>query len=398
MSNITNVRFRVKQPNWKNYSVSYEYEDGQSMLISSAKDSYLRAFLSDYILRPSCYHCRFKGVHITSDIVIGDFWGIEKSLPGFDDEAGVSVLIANTKKGLNLVELCTSSIAYEEVDFKDVRQKALVSSFPSPKDRNDFFKMLQTESLSDTVDKFLVQKKPKYPNIMTAFFKNLFYKKVKMRTGNYTNVSYKNGADCCGCESCSQACPVNAIEMKQDAEGFRYPNVDTTICINCSACIRSCPIEKNTTVTDSDMRAFACKAKEKSIQLASSSGGMFSVLAGKVLENGGIVFGVTFDYEQGKGLTAKHIGIDRNDELFKLQGSKYVQSQVGNAYLEAKEQLLKDRMVLFSGTPCQVAGLQAFLEKDYSNLITVSVICHGVPSPLIFDRQIFEMENIDNQQ
>ena len=161
MSNITNVRFRVKQPNWKNYSVSYEYEDGQSMLISSAKDSYLRAFLSDYILRPSCYHCRFKGVHITSDIVIGDFWGIEKSLPAFDDEAGVSVLIANKKKGLNLVELCASSIAYEEVDFKDVRQKALVSSFPSPKDRNDFFKMLQTESLSDTVDKFLVQKKPK---------------------------------------------------------------------------------------------------------------------------------------------------------------------------------------------------------------------------------------------
>ncbi len=196
-----------------------------------------------------------------------------------------------------------------------------------------------------------------------------------------------NEEKCCGCSACVFECPVECLSMKYNDEGFWYPTIDASRCIHCNRCDSVCPI-----LTSSDRpsdyvyaeEAFAAIRKDKIERMNSSSGGIFSALAKYVIAAGGIVYGAAFD----KGNNVVHIGIDNEKELWKLQGSKYVQSKIGNTYESVKENLETKKLVLFTGTPCQVAGLKTYLKRDYDNLICQDIICHGVPSPRVWKEYV----------
>ena len=189
---------------------------------------------------------------------------------------------------------------------------------------------------------------------------------------------------CTGCFSCALSCPKNCIEMTEDNEGFLYPLVDTSACVDCGLCERNCPVitPAESDKTKDDITAYAAFTKDDEIRYNSSSGGIFTEIANVVLDDGGVVFGASFDEE----FSVKHIEITQKEDLKKLRVSKYVQSRIGHTYKSAKEYLEQGRGVLFSGTPCQIAGLYSFLGKRYENLITQDIICHGVPSPLVWKK------------
>lgn len=188
---------------------------------------------------------------------------------------------------------------------------------------------------------------------------------------------------CCGCAACYSACPVNAIIMEADEEGFVYPRIKEH-CINCGKCRKVCPVLEREKESVCVQHGFAVQNRDVKILRESTSGGAFTAIAEYVLENGGIVYGVSLDGE----LTARHISVENRDELCKFRGSKYIQSEIGRTFLEAREELEAGRLVCFSGTPCQIEGLLRFLGKKYDNLITVDVVCHAVPSPLAFQKYI----------
>ncbi len=194
---------------------------------------------------------------------------------------------------------------------------------------------------------------------------------------------------CTGCYACVSICPKHCIQMKENSEGFWYPEVDVDSCIDCGLCEKSCPIrqdnEKNTHPT-----AYMATNKDTEIRLKSSSGGIFTLLAQTVLNRGGVVFGAAFT-KDFKGV--EHIAVSSSSELYKLQGSKYLQSKIGNAFFKAKELLEMGTPVLFTGTPCQIGGLYSFLNKSYENLITQDCICHGVPSPMVWRKYLASREN-----
>lgn len=196
-------------------------------------------------------------------------------------------------------------------------------------------------------------------------------------------------SDCCGCEACRNGCPVNAITMQADKEGFLYPQVDTARCVGCGKCERICPVKnKAASVTERTTTAYAARVRNGAVRQASSSGGVFTAIATHVLENGGIVFGAAFD----EHFCVRHIGIDRVEDLEKLRGSKYVQSEIGTSYAEAKRHLDEGRSVLFTGTPCQISGLYRYLGKTYDTLLTQDIVCHGVPSPSVWDAYVRSRE------
>lgn len=198
-------------------------------------------------------------------------------------------------------------------------------------------------------------------------------------------IEIKNKALCTGCSACVQRCPAQCITMSPDNEGFLYPEIDHSRCINCGLCDRICPIlSPGTRNQSSPPQAYAAYSKNEEIRSSSSSGGVFSEIATTVLRNGGVVFGAAFD----ETYQVAHIGIDNEADLHKLRGSKYVQSKIGTAYVQTEEHLQSGKQVLFSGTPCQISGLHSYLGKEYENLITVDIICHGVPSPAVWEEYI----------
>ena len=190
---------------------------------------------------------------------------------------------------------------------------------------------------------------------------------------------------CCGCGSCAQTCPKGAITMSMDEEGFFYPVVDRAACVECGLCVKACPTLVKQPENDVVDSCYAEWSDEKT-RLESSSGGMFTELARHVLSEGGAVFGAALD-EDG---VVRHRRADSERELAALRGSKYVQSQTGECYREARELLEAGRSVLYTGCPCQVAGLYAFLGRDYPNLLTADLVCHGAPSPGLLRRYLEE--------
>ncbi|MBP3408607.1 MAG: Coenzyme F420 hydrogenase/dehydrogenase, beta subunit C-terminal domain [Bacteroidaceae bacterium] len=197
--------------------------------------------------------------------------------------------------------------------------------------------------------------------------------------------------NCCGCNACVQACPKHCIRMQEDSEGFLYPFVDRESCIDCGLCERVCPVI-NQNEPQKPVVTLAAVNSDESVRLASSSGGIFTLLAERTIDNGGVVFGAAFD----ENWDVKHLCIDSKSELPKLRGSKYVQSIIGNCYKEAKAYLSAGKEVLFSGTPCQIAGLKRFLHKEYKNLKTVDVVCHGAPSPMVWRMYLDEVSSMYN--
>ncbi|MCH5191173.1 MAG: Coenzyme F420 hydrogenase/dehydrogenase, beta subunit C-terminal domain [Oscillospiraceae bacterium] len=190
---------------------------------------------------------------------------------------------------------------------------------------------------------------------------------------------------CSGCHACASVCPKQCIEMKVDNEGFLYPEIDETACIDCGKCKQTCPVLKNEIKSDDVPKAYAMYNKNEDIRLKSSSGGVFALLAEQTLSKGGIVFGAAFT----DGFRAvKHIAVESLVELPRLMGSKYLQSEIGDSYVRARKYLEDGRQVLFTGTPCQISGLYAYLNKDYDNLFTQDIICHGVPSPMVWEKYV----------
>ncbi|MCQ2548475.1 MAG: Coenzyme F420 hydrogenase/dehydrogenase, beta subunit C-terminal domain [Lachnospiraceae bacterium] len=192
-------------------------------------------------------------------------------------------------------------------------------------------------------------------------------------------VLYNEKKDCCACGACLNVCPKQAIRMVEDNCGFRYPEIDENICVRCGRCIQVCAFQ-NSKVENSPVKVFAGVAKDESVRKTSASGGIFAAIAKKALEDGYVVFGAALR----SVFLVKHVGIKSVDDLRELQGSKYTQSDIGRTYSEVKEYLALGKKVLFSGTPCQIDGLYGYLGRDNENLLTIDIICHGVPSNKMF--------------
>lgn len=192
-----------------------------------------------------------------------------------------------------------------------------------------------------------------------------------------------NKQDCCGCGACVQACPKDCIHMEADAEGFLYPVVDKDICINCGKCGCTCPVLTHRAMENSEVvpQAYAAYCKDTDVRLKSSSGGLFTIFANKILGESGVVYGAAYDVEH----QVHHIRVDNPKDLDALRGSKYVQSRTEDTFRAVKLDLKDGRKVLYTGTACQIAGLKAFLGRDHEDLYTIDVLCHGVPSPKVWE-------------
>lgn len=198
---------------------------------------------------------------------------------------------------------------------------------------------------------------------------------------------FSEKASCCGCGACANACPKDAIQLQPDENGFLYPVIDPARCVDCGLCKKVCGFQ-NICPEELPLAAYAAADRNRGQQLRSASGGVAAVLARSVVEQGGIVFGCSMENRDGQ-LYPVHIGVENAAQLFKLQGSKYVQSSMEDAYRQAKAALQAGRKVLFTGTPCQIAGLRGYLgQKDNPNLLTVDIICHGVPNRAFFQSYI----------
>lgn len=184
---------------------------------------------------------------------------------------------------------------------------------------------------------------------------------------------------CTGCHACYSVCPKKAINMVTDDEGFLIPSIKHESCISCNMCINVCPV-LNKEEIKSKNRAFGCYNRNPHRRLESASGGVFRLFADEIIENKGYVFGAGYD----KDFCLKHMCVDNTYSLKCLLGTKYIQSEIGDSYKQTEKLLKKGKKVLFSGTPCQIYGLKSFLRKEYENLITIDLICHGVPSPKVW--------------
>lgn len=199
-------------------------------------------------------------------------------------------------------------------------------------------------------------------------------------------------SDCTGCLACYNACPKEAIYLAKDEKGFTYPAINHATCIDCGLCNAVCPIIDFKEKTNKPIKAFAAWQKNKTNLFQSSSGGVFFSIASHTIRNSGYVYGAAYD----EVWRVKHKGINNLRDLNQLQGSKYIQSDIGFAYREIYQHLSQKEKVLFVGTPCQVAGLKTFLNSkrtNVSNLISVDIACHGVPTPLMFKEYLSHLEN-----
>lgn len=195
--------------------------------------------------------------------------------------------------------------------------------------------------------------------------------------------------ECMGCFACFNVCPQRCITMESDAQGFWYPIVKQNACIKCGCCIDVCPI-KNEISIENEPVAYACYNNNEAIRKESSSGGVFTLLAEKVLVQDGVVFGAAFRQD----FSVEHCYVRNVNDLGQLRGSKYLQSSIGDTYQQVKEFLEQGVRVLFSGTPCQISGLKSFLAKDYQQLYCIDIICHGVPSPKVWKKYLAFQEEL----
>lgn len=202
-------------------------------------------------------------------------------------------------------------------------------------------------------------------------------------------IKVENKTNCTSCFACYNVCPVNAIDMVEDKEGFKYPKVNLEKCIKCGLCDKICPvINKEKISNNSKPKVYAAYSNDNYIRLDSTSGGIFSELAKIIYEQGGAVCGAVFNDEW----LVEHIVSYDIKDLDRLRSSKYLQSDINNSFKEIKSNLDKGNKVLFCGSPCQVSGLCNFLQKEYANLITVDFICRGMNSPKIFKGYIKDLE------
>ena len=207
---------------------------------------------------------------------------------------------------------------------------------------------------------------------------------------------YNSLSQCSGCAACSYACPKNAIELKEDEYGFRYPKIERDKCVGCKKCIEVCQFQSSSK-KNSVIACYAGQNTDESQLMESSSGGIFCLIAGAFLKDNGVVCGATMKFK-GDSVEVRHEMIADLDEIISLQGSKYVQSKIDLIYEQIEEVLRAGKKVMFSGTPCQVAAIRRIFSNEYDNILCVDIICHGVPSGKMFQEYInFEERKVGSK-
>lgn len=198
----------------------------------------------------------------------------------------------------------------------------------------------------------------------------------------HSTISEISHEQCVGCGACSARCPKHCIQMREDNEGFLFPQINEKDCIQCGMCLRVCPASENAEKLKNreDRRYFCGYVKDDAMLKKSSSGGVFGTLANAILSDGGLVCGCTYD----KNMKATHVLSDDSKQIQSMYGSKYVQSEIASSFEQIQKQVTAGRTVLFTGTACQIAALRLYLAKEYENLYCVEILCHGVPSPGLF--------------
>lgn len=199
---------------------------------------------------------------------------------------------------------------------------------------------------------------------------------------------YTNKNQCCACSGCANICPKKIIEMRPDEYGFEYPYVINDSCIECNLCKKVCAFQSLDNRGSNPIKVYAAINKDYNVLSKSSSGGVFSAISKAVFKRGGVVFGCAFNSK----MEPEHIYIEKIEDLYKIQGSKYVKSNMNNSFLYVKRFLEEGRLVFFTGTPCQVDSLKLYLKKSYENLITADLICHGVTNVEVFKGYIKYLE------
>lgn len=251
--------------------------------------------------------------------------------------------------------------------FGDYKDYVISYNDLTPSKLKDLFMLLYTKK--DEIKKHLKYKMKSIDYEAKRLYHTLEITLEKLNQESVTLESY-----CTGCGACLNICPHNAIKMIKNKEGFKYPIINKKKCVNCGLCKKVCPCNSNYTYKYNNLNAYVAYNKKNDFFNKSSSGAIFAILSKKLLQKDWIVYGCFFN---GR---AKHIRIDSLNELDKILGSKYVQSDISSTFKRVKEDLENKKSVLYSGVPCQVEGLKRYLKKDYKNLFCVSVICHGVPN------------------
>lgn len=191
--------------------------------------------------------------------------------------------------------------------------------------------------------------------------------------------------NCCGCAACAAICPKSCIDLVPDDEGFLYPECDMDKCVHCHLCEKVCPVSNQIQETETRQYGYAVQNKNHTVLMESTSGGAFTAIAEQIINLGGVVYGASLD----ESLSVRHIGVDSIEQLWRFRNSKYVQSYVSpECFRNIKTELGEERYVLFSGTACQIEGLVHYLGEKHEKLILVDVLCHSVPSPLVFEKYV----------
>lgn len=226
--------------------------------------------------------------------------------------------------------------------------------------------------------------------------KEWLLKSIKWESSNIKHINIVEKSDCCGCTACKNICPKGAIDMIEDSEGFLYPQIDKEKCIDCGLCKKVCPILNNKKEVKHEQDGYVINNKDSKVRKESTSGGAFSAIANYVISKGGYVFGAAFEND----FIVTHQCVDNEDDLSKFRNSKYVQSSPQDTFKKAKELLKDNKLVCYSGTPCQIEGLRSYLQKDYENLILVDVVCRAVPSPKLLRTYLkyIKEKKLDNEE
>lgn len=365
--------------------------------------------LINHILEKTEYHiCLIPHVYITGN---NDLETLEKIKELYPNEERIEVLnerIYNCEELKYVISKCNYLIA--------ARTHASIAGYSSIIPTLVIGYSLKSKGIAldlfDNYENYVIPVDKMTPNILVDKFNYLLENSEKIKTILKEKMpQYKEKADhlledvlerldnlekkyitstnkCTGCMACYNVCQNHAIEMVENEEGFLYPIINKEKCIDCGKCKKVCPVNTVYKETFENMQCYAVMNQQEEDRMKSSSGGMISLFAKEILKHHGIVYGAELVHDE-----VKHVRIDKVEDLYKILGSKYVQSKTGDSYLKVQKDLKNNKEVLFTGTPCQIEGLKSFLKTEYEKLTCVSIICHGVPSPGVFRKYLREIEN-----